>query len=109
MKSFRNTIKRILLKALYFRLLIKFKKASKSPEAQYEINWGRIKKLIARGNQKGQPVGRNLSDYPITTYEDYRSVIESSASINALTAENVTFWGVSTGTTGPQKRFPLSK
>lgn len=54
-------------------------------------------------------MGRNLSDCPITTYEDYRSVIESSASINALTAENVTFWGVSTGTTGPQKRFPLSK
>ncbi len=59
------------------------------------------------------PVGRlptRVEDFPLTTYEDYRTAIETGfpGDHSPLNGERIQFWCTSSGTSGVRKFFPMT-
>ncbi|MEQ8277579.1 MAG: GH3 auxin-responsive promoter family protein [Deltaproteobacteria bacterium] len=52
----------------------------------------------------------SLSDFALTTYDDYRDALTRSFAKerSELSAEPILYWSESTGTTGPRKLFPIT-
>jgi len=81
----------------------------RNPHAQYKRNWGKISQSLKKGAAAHLYKGKSLEDCPVTTYDDYEEIIHQSVDKNTLTDEEIIFWGISTGTTGSPKLFPVSK
>ncbi len=97
---------------IYFR---QFAAEARDPKRTYERSWKGLQKIVARHAAKSVPAlakaSTKLADYPITDFEDYRPALERSfeTGISALNGEKILFWSMSTGTTGKQKLFPMTR
>jgi hypothetical protein len=51
-----------------------------------------------------------LTAFPLTTYDDYASALDASfqSTTSQLSGEQILFWSVSAGSTGPRKVFPIT-
>ena len=99
---------------------IYYKKFVKDTAKAGEVNREVLKEILQKNIKTvyGQSYHfegiRNPKDYkravPLTTYSDYESYIEAIAAgqENVLTTDEVQYFGLSSGTTGSQKRIPTT-
>src|SRR5277367_2673524 len=82
-----------------------FERSTRDPEWSYRRLWE--KEVLPRLKQR---VSDRLEDYPITEYRDYDVLIRKSfeGTHSLLTGEEVSCWGISTGTTGNHKVYPIT-
>ncbi len=86
-----------------------FVRDCKNPERAQARVWAETWRVLRRA-----PFWRggaaSLSDFPLTTYDDYRGALTRSFARerSELSAEPILYWSESTGTTGPRKLFPIT-
>ncbi|MEQ9495519.1 MAG: GH3 auxin-responsive promoter family protein [Deltaproteobacteria bacterium] len=102
-------IARPLLRASTLRRHLTFVRDCQNPERAQARVWAETWRVLRRA-----PFWRggaaSLSDFPLTTYDDYRDPLTRSFAQerSELSAERILYWSESTGTTGPRKLFPIT-
>ncbi|MCO5142969.1 MAG: GH3 auxin-responsive promoter family protein [Oligoflexia bacterium] len=88
-----------------------FVRDCKNPVAAKARLWAEISLLINKGDFWKTP-HKNLDQFPISDYEDYRQTIETAyknSNICPITGEPILFWSESGGTTGKSKKYPITE
>jgi len=89
----------------------RFEEATLSPEKSFDELWHRTYRLLREGEFWNGRLKENLADNPITDYDTYRAAFEKAAfgNISPLNGEPLVHWAVSSGSSGPPKKFPITR
>jgi hypothetical protein len=100
-----------LIRVLTYPKHLAFVRACKNPEAATKKLWEETKAELRNGKFWQGKVLENLSEYPVTDYEDYRASIDASYAdeLSSLTGRKILFWSESGGTTGKSKIYPITE
>lgn len=100
---------RLLLSSAHRR----FQSAAMDPERAQKKVWQEVLRGLQRGSYwKGKMPSQRLEDFPITDYDQYSSALDQAfetSKRSPLNGEKIAYWGLSSGTTGKQKPFALTR